>query len=556
MTTNKTSKIFIAIVILNLVGYILAILSFMPIDKIKYGLYIVPLNILLFIIAKKILKTKFNLFLYPYFIFNIIASFITIYCAINFKTPLTIHMLDAVANTNQNEAKEFLYVYLDFKPMIIVAIILFISFMIKINFNKFTPRYELITLLLCIAISVFFVVKKWDRIRYIPSISIIDTTINYIASMDTMNDGKNIQAFYEETFNKYADKFKQTGGVLPKNIIFIIGESLQRNYMGIYGFYLDTTPNLRELENSNNLIKFTDTIAPEYRTNIVLRQVLNFSNYETDKSSKWWQHLNIIDMAKIAKYCTYWLSNQEAYGNYANNIRPVATRSDILQYSSKFSNNFNAAKFDEILLDMLDDINSTNGMNFYLLHLMGSHTRFNQRYPENFAKFTPSDMQINLPEKKRKHMSDYANTVLYNDYVISEIFNKFKDDDTLIIYLSDHAEMIYEDEDKVGRYRLNRWVLEIPLIFIASDKFKELHSEIWLQIQNNKNRPFMSDDIIHTVADIMGLENLDEFDPHRSLARADFNASRARIIHTDKEVVDYNDLKGAKPYDWAYQDKK
>ena len=71
---------------------------------------------------------------------------------------------------------------------------------------------------------------------------------------------------------------------------------------------------------------------------------------------------------------------------------------------------------------------------------------------------------------------------------------------------------------------------------MASDKFKEQNADLWARIAAAKGRPFLNDDLIHAIAEILEITDLPEYDPTRSVINADFNASRPRII----EGVDYD----------------
>ncbi|MCA6133128.1 sulfatase-like hydrolase/transferase, partial [Campylobacter concisus] len=133
-------------------------------------------------------------------------------------------------------------------------------------------------------------------------------------------------------------------------------------------------------------------------------------------------------------------------------------------------------------------------------------------------------------------------SVLYNDHIINEIYKFFKDDETLIVYLSDHGETLFKKDNVLEHGITNRFVLEIPLIFIGTDKFKAKYPEIWQKLENAKDYKFMSDDIIHTFADIIGVKPL-EYNASRSLISGEFNASRKRLING----VDYENIKDVKP---------
>ena len=125
------------------------------------------------------------------------------------------------------------------------------------------------------------------------------------------------------------------------------------------------------------------------------------------------------------------------------------------------------------------------------------------------------------------------------------MFKIFSGDDSLIVYLSDHGENLYEN-GRLGHGMESRFTYEIPLLFIGSREFLSDHAKLWQRLAAAKDKPFMSDDLAHLLADIIGVAPL-EFDERKSPIRADFNASRKRIANG----VDYDEkLKSTKGYEF------
>ena len=332
-----------------------------------------------------------------------------------------------------------------------------------------------------------------------------------------------------------------------KNIILIIGESLQRGHMSLYGYGVKNTPLLEGLEASGNLIKFSDTISPYGTTNQVLMRLLNFSDYESERKRAWFRNLSIIDMFKLSGYRTFWISNQEAFGAHALSAKSAADRADAESFLSK-SNLYETVRIkpDGVLLPLINQAKAgQRERNFYVIHLIGSHMDYSLRYPEEFGKFSAADVRAKLTSKQKDVVAYYDNSVLYNDFVINEIFKIFSGDDSLIVYLSDHGENLYEN-GRLGHGMESRFTYEIPLLFIASREFLSDHATLWQRLAAAKDKPFMSDDLAHLLADIIGVAPL-EFDEHKSPIRADFNASRKRIANG----VDYDEkLKSTKGYEF------
>lgn len=331
-----------------------------------------------------------------------------------------------------------------------------------------------------------------------------------------------------------------------KNIVLIIGESLQRGHMSLYGYGIETTPLLEGLEESGNLIKFSDTISPYATTNQVLMRLLNFSNYESERQKAWFRSLSIIDMFGLSGYRTFWISNQEAFGAHALSAKSAADRADGETFLSK-SNLYETVRIkpDGALLPLINQAKAGQSeRNFYVIHLIGNHMDYSLRYPEGFGKFSEADVKAKLTSDQKKVVAYYDNSVLYNDFVINEIFKIFSAEDSLIVYLSDHGENLYEN-GRLGHGMESRFSYEIPLLFIASREFLTANAELWQRLEAAKDKPFMSDDLAHLLADIIGVAPL-ELDTSRSPIRSDFNASRKRIVGES----DYDEkLKSAKGYE-------
>ena len=479
--------------------------------------------------------------------------------------------LDALVQTTPKEAFEFAHAFLNFKLIaaflallifVITALRLRVSQQARMKLCRAIKIVFLLSLLVFIAHAAFkSYVAKSSKMRAsiiialnkIPIYNFAFVTKDYFGA--DFKSVRELQAGYQSI---YASHSRKTAPNRISNVVFIIGESLQRNFMSLYGYYLPTTPNLQALEQSGNLIAFSDVVSPGAKTNDVLKYVLNFGNYESEKQRPWSANLDIVNLARLANYETFWISNQERYGQWAVASGASAQMTDHSDFTNQIPVYKYAYSLDEVMLPSIKNFKSgakrsplarkdessaaeVNGTQkkdkFFILHLMGSHPSYEFRYPKSFAKFSATDISREpLDEGQKKELAHYLNTVAYNDFIVSEIYKIFADDNTLIVYFSDHAQSLYQYRGKLIHGGINRFTLEIPLIFMASDKFKEQNADLWARIAAAKGRPFLNDDLIHAIAEILEMTDLPEYDPARSVINADFNASRPRII----EGVDYD----------------
>ena len=502
---------------------------------------------------------------------NAIFAIAQIFLIFSLELTYSHGTLDALVQTTPKEAFEFAHAFLNFKLIaaflallifVITALRLRVSQRVRMKLCRAIKLVFLLSLLVFIAHAAFkSYVAKSSKMRAsiiialnkIPIYNFAFVTKDYFGA--DFKSVRELQAGYQSIYASHSHK---TTPNRISNVVFIIGESLQRNFMSLYGYYLPTTPNLQALEQSGNLIAFSDVVSPGAKTNDVLKYVLNFGNYESEKQRPWSANLDIVNLARLANYETFWISNQERYGQWAVASGASAQMTDHSDFTNQIPVYKYAYSLDEVMLPSIKNFKSgakrsplarkdessaaeVNGTRkkdkFFILHLMGSHPSYEFRYPKSFAKFSAADISREpLDEGQKKELAHYLNTVAYNDFIVSEIYKIFASDNTLIVYFSDHAQSLYQYRGKLIHGGINRFTLEIPLIFMASDKFKEQNADLWARIAAAKDRPFLNDDLIHAIAEILEMTDLPEYDPARSVINADFNASRPRII----EGVDYD----------------
>ena len=502
---------------------------------------------------------------------NAIFAIAQIFLIFSLELTYSHGTLDALVQTTPKEAFEFAHAFLNFKliaAFLALLIFVFAALRLRVSQRARMKLCRAIKLIFLLSLLVFIAhaafksyVAKSSKMRAsiiialnkIPIYNFAFVTKDYFGA--DFKSVRELQAGYQSIYASHSHK---TAPNRISNVVFIIGESLQRNFMSLYGYYLPTTPNLQALEQSGNLIAFSDVVSPGAKTNDVLKYVLNFGNYESEKQRPWSANLDIVNLARLANYETFWISNQERYGQWAVASGASAQMTDHSDFTNQIPVYKYAYSLDEVMLPSIKNFKSgakksplarkdessaaeVNGTQkkdkFFILHLMGSHPSYEFRYPKSFAKFSAADISHEpLDEGQKKELAHYLNTVAYNDFIVSEIYKIFADDNTLIVYFSDHAQSLYQYRGKLIHGGINRFTLEIPLIFMASDKFKEQNADLWARIAAAKDRPFLNDDLIHAIAEILEMTDLPEYDPARSVINADFNASRPRII----EGVDYD----------------
>ncbi|MDD3115646.1 MAG: phosphoethanolamine transferase, partial [Anaerovibrio sp.] len=287
---------------------------------------------------------------------------------------------------------------------------------------------------------------------------------------------------------------------------------------------------------------FRDVVSPHSTTVAVLSKLFTFCHNESDKP--WYEYHNLIDIMNSAGYKTHWLSNQESSGIWGNVAQIYAAHSNVSHFTRIRDSREDDGLEDGALFPLVDDAIAQRdaAKNFYVVHLMGGHGLYYNRFPYIFTKFTKDDIKLDVNDAQKTVIAQYDDALYYNDYVVSGIIDKFRNtqEDTVVIYLPDHGEAVYDEGGFTGHIEENpsRHMIEVPLIVWTSEKFRELHPDKWEAISRAVNQPYMTDDMIHTILDIVDIQTVD-YEPARSIINSQFDNTRLRIFDNkdyDREI--------------------
>lgn len=450
----------------------------------------------------------------------------------NYKILIGAGIVNSIFETNYREMVEFFEMYLGFKEFIgILGFVAIIYFVKKKNFTFCKVSHTKPNKVVMGILAIGFIYT----IRMVSVYGQFFTDHQYLPIQRAYASAqvaiKNMEA-YNNLTSRLNDKIELTeNNSKIKNVVFILGESTNRNHMGLYGYPLKNTPNLQKMQDENNLYTFRDVISPHSTTIAVLSKLLTFCHLESDKD--WYEYNNIVDVMNAAGYKTFWLSNQESSGVWGNVAQIFAQHSTKHEFTRIRDSREDYGVVDGELFPLIDRaLQERADKNFFVIHLMGEHGLYYNRFPYSFSKFTKDDIPLNVGDDKKTIVAQYDNAIYYNDYIVSSIIDKFKDDETLVIYISDHGEAVYDESAFSGHIEENpnRHMIEIPMLMWASDKFKAQYPEKVQSIRKAVNRPYMSDDMIHTVLDLTDIKTAD-YEATRSIVNDQFDPTRKRIFN-------------------------
>lgn len=313
--------------------------------------------------------------------------------------------------------------------------------------------------------------------------------------------------------------------------VLVIGESETRDHMHAYGYKRENTPWLSAAIQDKGTLLFRNAYSNHTHTVPVLTYALSDKNqYNEIKLSKAY---SVMEIAKAAGYKTYWISNQIKYSAWDTPTAEMASTADReIWLNSNVGESSKTQFYDEEIAKRINDINFGNdGNTFIVCHLMGCHGSYSDRYPERFEAFDG--------EKSPKTVIQYDNSVYYNDYVLSKIFEAVSKQKNFkaMVYFSDHGEE--PDKDKGHEASKFTWQMaRIPLVMFFSKSFVQDSGRIFQALSGNREKYWTNDLLYNTLVAIMGIQNVPNSADNLNLASDKYNMDRKQLktLHRKKSL--------------------
>lgn len=464
-------------------------------------------------------------------------------------------VIQVLSGTNPREAME--YIEASFSPAMLLPIVLVLSTLIwaitrysrwaKGRYFRVTPILAGLMLPVVALVLLYSTPRTYEKIKmsgqaYDLTISPYDRVI--WNTYGFVEESKAISEAVNTISNLDVGTIEQEQYIaLPEqkelNVVVIVGETLRRDYMSCYGFPLKNTPHIDSILATGDMIAYTDVISPAPNTIESLTKVFTFQTNEL--GGKWYNYPALPKLFSQAGYWVDWVSNQESTGTFIQPLNTFAKLSDSYQYvnARSIDEEHDVTKnfYDEDVLPFLKDnayseLNGKKGL-LQIVHLMGSHPVYSKRFPKNYAKFTASDIPTKRSIDKDQVVSDYINSIYYNDYVVSRIINKYSGKTSIVFYFSDHGEIIYDDPnnpDYCDHGMLPQGV-SVPFLVYLSPNLRANYPALYEQLQKYKDRKIMMDIFPQALSGLLGVKHKYS-NPAYDFFSDSYNEERPRIVRS------------------------
>ncbi len=292
----------------------------------------------------------------------------------------------------------------------------------------------------------------------------------------------------------------------PEIVVMVIGESSRYDRWRLNGYERDTNPLLSK---EANLVTLPDVITPVSATRLSVPVMIS-RKPAMQSLVDGFAEKSFLTAYKEAGFKTFWLSNQVSFGEYDTPVSVFAKEADVIQFLNLggFTNNSN---FDQILLGPLKSaIADRASKKLIVLHSLGSHWNYSQRYPKAFDRWTPSLFGVDKPVYtntaiKPRMNNSYDSSILYTDWFLDHVIGLLKQSEqrSALMYVADHGQTLYDKTCNLAFHGHNtQFEFHVPAFVWYSDLYAARHPDKVIQLQQHRTARLATENVFHTLLDL------------------------------------------------------
>ena len=223
-------------------------------------------------------------------------------------------------------------------------------------------------------------------------------------------------------------------GTEKRTVVLVIGESSRRHNWQLGGYARETNPRLMKRA---GVLWLADYAAPAVSTAMsvplmLTRQPLGYTEP--------WHERSIVAAFREAGYGTWWLSTQQTAGIHDLQIASFAREAEHVVWANVTEFQSRGADDMALLAPFRKALASAIPQKFIVVHTMGSHFKYHERYPPKAAYFHGATGE-------QAEIDAYDNSIRFTDAVLDTLIAELAaiGEPALLIYAADHGQLIPGD---------------------------------------------------------------------------------------------------------------
>ena len=289
----------------------------------------------------------------------------------------------------------------------------------------------------------------------------------------------------------------------PATVMLVIGESINRDNMALYGYGRATSPRLmaQQAQLGDQMVVLRNAWSVDASTLPAIGHMMNFGQAPMERP------MHVLALARAAGYKVWWISNQDDVAIEQQHARMA----DVTEMVNRTPGRASVSLDGEIFHSVHEALDDTAPRKLIVVHLMGAHPHYALRYPAGENPFDDSLDAVEAGMVKsgrstwvRETRQEYDAAVLYQDFIVSELLQMTRTTGPANgyrgwMYLSDHGQEVGHSGDHAGHSPSTPSGYRIPAI-------------VWRNRQNAPSpgnvatEPFRADWAAWTLADLLHLQ--------------------------------------------------
>lgn len=447
------------------------------------------------------------------------------------------HAIAIVAETDLNEALGYLTGIGVFLALAVVAIVLLWWYLVRSAWQRhwqWQSGLRPVIWLICIGVLVSLSWNEWQyqqinkaKQRSNPEENVFvqrplpysyekfhaTYPLNMLIAVNEFVKQKQAVADIAESTALFKFSARQTDIPAQRQIyVLVIGETLRPDRLQLNGYNRATTP---RLSGTKNVISYTNMVSPWAWTRMSVPVILSRKSATDQRYFP--TETSVVAAFKEAGFSTAWLSTQSPLGVHDSSIALHASEADQVQYLNPVGYK-KEGFYDDILLPAFERVLQQNEQKqLIVLHTLGSHFSYADRYPQAFDLFTPSGkgQSISMHDQNSKVLLNnaYDNSVAYTDFILFNLIKQLEQSQSIsgLFYVSDHGENIFDGQcNKSGHGHNTERDYRVASILWTSEQYNLQYPQKKSLAEQRREQPLITTNVFHSFLDLAGIEYPDQ----------------------------------------------
>lgn len=295
---------------------------------------------------------------------------------------------------------------------------------------------------------------------------------------------------------------------LVETYVLVIGETSRADHWQINGYHRPTTPMLAD-EYASEIYNFPRAMSESNTTHKSVPLMLSHLTPATYGDSIY-RVKSVITAFREAGFSTAFVSCQRRNGSFIDFFGAEADTCLFIREPDGLdrpdANDMTLARvFERLMAD------NRCRKRLIVLHTYGSHFSYRDRYPREYARFTPDTYAEAVAEKRSELINAYDNTIAMTDRLLDRILITLRRQPGVaaMIYTSDHGEDIFDDDRNLFLHASpcpSFYQLHVPFIVWLSPAYRGMCPQAASALQANSAKAVgTNSSYFNTAVDLAGI---------------------------------------------------